>query len=351
MAESPERRDGSLKYPPIVKPEGCHLQEVCSGVFWLRMPLPFSLNHINLWLLEDGDGWTLVDTGLANDQSIEIWQSLFENDLKSRPLKRLIVTHMHPDHLGLAGWISEKSGAPLHISRSEYLMCRSLLQYSHEQVPADALAFYRGAGFDTEQLDLYRSQFGGFGRMMRGLPHSYVRLQERDYLHIGNRQWQVVIGEGHSPEHVCLYCEQDNLFISGDQLLPTISSNVSVWPSEPFADPLNDWLLSCHKLKSMLNNETLIMPAHGKPFYGAIHRLQQLIDEHENDLTSLIEFCEQPRRAVDCFSVLFRAKINRHNLMMATGESIAHLNCLYSRGQLERHFDGEGLAWYQKVNR
>ncbi|WP_426417648.1 MBL fold metallo-hydrolase [Aestuariirhabdus sp. LZHN29] len=346
MSASTRPKRADLNYPYDFIPEEGELREVAEGVHWLRMPLPFSLNHINLWVLDDeGEGFTLVDTGLANDTTIDLWQSLFEGPLCLRTLQRILVTHMHPDHIGLAGWLNERSGAPLSITRTEYLSCRSLLQYSHEQAPLDAIEFYRGAGFDADNLTHYRSQFGGFGRMMRGLPHSFIRLEENQRISIGRREWQVVVGEGHSPEHACLFNEADNLFISGDQLLPTISSNVSVWPSEPQANPLELWLKSCRRLEELLNEQTLVLPSHGKPFTGAPARLRALIDEHESDLLSLKQFCSVPRRAVDCFEVLFRAPINRHNLIMATGESLAHLNCLLARGELVC-VQEDGINWY-----
>ncbi|RRJ85047.1 MBL fold metallo-hydrolase [Aestuariirhabdus litorea] len=346
MPSVPAFQRAELSYPFETRPGDGELMEVAPGLHWLRMPLPFSLNHINLWVLEDGEGFSLVDTGLASDTTIDLWQNLFGGVLKGRGLERILVTHMHPDHLGLAGWLNERSGAPLLISRTEYLSCRSLLQYSHEQAPQDAIAFYRGAGFDTEQLNYYRSQFGGFGRLMHGLPHSFTRLEEGDLIEIGARQWRVMMGEGHSPEHACFYCEADNLFISGDQLLPTISSNVSVWPSEPHANPLELWLNSCQRLASELNEDTLVLPSHGKPFTGAPGRLHELIDEHEGDLRALVEYCRTPRRAVDCFERLFRVSITRSNLIMATGESLAHLNCLLARGLLRCETDPEGVNWY-----
>ncbi|MCL6416549.1 MBL fold metallo-hydrolase [Aestuariirhabdus sp. Z084] len=348
MPSSPVAR-AALHYPFASKPESGQLLEVAQGLHWLRMPLPFSLNHINLWLLDEEEGFTLVDTGLADDRSIDIWQELFESALAGKALNRMLVTHMHPDHLGLAGWLHERSGAPLYITRTEYLSCRSLLQYSHEQAPEDAIGFYRAAGFDEQQLSYYRSQFGGFGRMMRGVPHSFERLQDGDLISIGSRDWRVIIGQGHSPEHACLFCETENIFISGDQLLPTISSNVSVWPSEPNGDPLDLWLQSCHRLANLLDEETLVLPSHGKPFTGAPTRLHQLIDEHEADLTALQAFCDQPKRAVDCFEVLFRAPINRHNLIMATGESLAHLKCLEKRNLIKRQRDASGVDWYQTL--
>jgi glyoxylase-like metal-dependent hydrolase (beta-lactamase superfamily II) len=310
------------------------------------MVLPFALNHINLWLLEDGDGWTIVDTGLATDETIDAWQKILAGIVGGRPIKRVIVTHMHPDHIGLAGWLVGKTGASLCISRTEYFHCRYLLDYSHEDAPEEAIRFYQSAGFSDQQMDFYRAHFGRYGEQVRSLPHSFQRLKGGQLVVIGGHQWQVLIGEGHSSEHVCLFCPDLNLLISGDQILPAITSNVSVWPTEPEANPLEDWLASCARLKQALPSDVLVLPAHGRPFVGARQRLQQLIDGHEQSLVDLEQACVSPLRVIDTFELLFRNAVDRGTLIFATGEGFAHLNCLLARGRLEVRVDRQGVKHY-----
>lgn len=333
-------------YPFPKPPELGQPQQVADGVYWLRMPLPFKLDHINLWALEEKDGWTIVDTGLATDTTTELWDSIISQ--LNAPIKRVIGTHMHPDHIGLAAWLCRRSDAELWMSRTEYMYCRILLEDSNQQAPDVAIQFYRAAGFNEEQLNYYQSKFGAFGSMIRGMPNSYHRLRDGDDFIINHRQWQVIIGEGHSPEHVCLHCPELDVFIAGDQLLPTISSNVSVWPIEPHSNPLEDWIASCKKLQSQLHDNTLVLPSHGLPFTGANARLHTLIEEHERDLQAIYEHCVEPKRVVDIFPLIFKSRITHATLVLATGESYAHLNCLVNRGMIIMEKDEQGIHWYQQ---
>ena len=207
------------------------------------------LNHINLWLLEDGGGWTVVDTGINDRVTADAWKQLFAGPMRGRPIRRVIVTHLHPDHVGLAGWLVRKFDVQLWMTRTDYLMCRNLVADTGQEAPSEGVRFYRAAGFPESAIEDYKTRFGGFGRGVYKLPNAYRRMQEGDSIEIGEREWEVVIGRGHAPEHACLWCREDNLFISGDQILPRISSNISVFPTEPEANPLQDWLDSCAKLK------------------------------------------------------------------------------------------------------
>ncbi len=348
MSESNKtRRDADLSYPFEDKPAPGELLPISGGVNWLRMPLPFSLNHINLWAIEGDDDWSVVDTGLASDETVELWQTIHAKYGNQKPFKNVFITHMHPDHIGLAGWLTRTCDAQLSITRTEYLTCRHLLDYTHKEAPNEAVAFYRAAGLDEEQLETYRSQFGGFGKFVRGLPHTYRRLTDGQIVKIGKHQWRVIIGEGHSTEHACFFCEELNVIISGDQILPTISSNVSVRATEPYENPLKDWLDSCKKLINELPADVLVLPSHGKPFIGAHERLNGLINEHESDMEKLKQVCIVPKRAIDVFPTLFRAKINRNNLLMAVGESLAHFNCIIERGEMTVTMDSAGVNYYQ----
>jgi len=349
MSSTATQTTSAVTYPELPLPASGEMVEVAAGVYWIRMPLPFALNHINLWLLKDGDSWVQVDTGLVETSVIEYWQRIFESYLGNAPVSRLIVTHLHPDHVGLAGWLTHQWGTTLHMSRTEYLLCRTLLSDMHKEVPEAAINFYRHAGFDEEAIGIYRAHFGGYGSFVGALPDSYQRLVNGDKLKIDGADWEVIIGQGHSPEHVCLYCAEKKIFIAGDQLLPTISSNVSVWPIEPNSNPLKDWIDSCHRLRARLPEDVLVLPAHGKPFYGAHSRLDSLIAEHEQALNDLYELCAEPKRVVDVFSVLFRNPVTKRTLIFATGEARAHLNYLVQAGRLMVEVDGKGVGYYRQV--
>jgi len=320
--------------------------KVADGVYWARFAMPLALNHINLWLLEDGDGWTVVDTCLNLPDARETWEQLIGGFMRGRPITRVISTHMHPDHVGLAGWLTERFDCALWMSREEFLMCRAMAADTGRPAPEVAIRFYRGAGYDDEQLEQYRQVFGNFGRAIAPLPDSFRRLVDRETITIGGRYWQVIIGSGHSPEHATLYCPALKLLISGDQVLPRITSNVSVFPTEPEGDPLTEWLQSCNRLREILPDDLLVLPAHEAPFYGLHVRLNQVIESHKRDLDSLWEFLAEPRRAVDCYPALFKRNIDGGSMGLATGETLAHLNCLLGRRSITRTTDGEGVNWY-----
>ena len=329
-------------------PEAGSATEVADGVYWLRFSLPMKgLDHINLYALRDGDQWVVVDTCIASREAKAIWERHFEELMGGRPVDRVIVTHLHPDHSGLAGWMCRKFGAPLLMTRGEYFLCRLLAADTGKEAPPEGIKFYNKSGFTEDQIELYKSRFGGFGRAITPLPHAYDRLTDGELGMINGKQWRIVIGAGHSPEHACLVCDEMNVAITGDQLLPNISSNVSVWPTEPEANPLQDWIDSCHKLKEQLSEDMLILPAHGLPFRGAHARLGKLIEHHEKALARLLEHCETPRRATEVYGVLFRRTINDSNRIMAVGESVAHLNCLLARGQMTRRLNDRGQFTYK----
>lgn len=344
------RTKPTLVYPLGDPPEPGTTMEVAPGVHWVRMPLPFALQWINLWLLADGDGWTIVDTGVALEQSREYWRAIFDATLQGKPVKRVICTHMHPDHMGLAGWITRKFAGELWMSRLEYITGRMLVADTGREAPDEGVKFYRAAGWDEDALDSYKIRFGGFGKSVSRMPDAYHRLADGDVIDIGGRPWRVITGNGHSPEHVCLWQEELKLFISGDQVLPRISSNVSVFPTEPDADPLADWISSCQKLRAALPNDVLVLPAHNDPFRGLHERLDHLIDGHEHALARVLHRLKQgPKRAIDLFGALFARKIGSDLLNMATGEAIAHLNCLIGRGLVRAVAGADGVIRYEHV--
>ncbi|WP_263144949.1 MBL fold metallo-hydrolase [Pseudomonas sp. RIT-PI-AD] len=349
-ANEPAGQPSPLRYPFPAPPARGRLLEVGPGVFWIRMPLPYALDHINLWALADGPGWTLVDTGLHVPLTLEVWAELFAHWPDARPITRVIATHMHADHVGLAGWFAEHHGCRLWMSRLDYLNSRLTVAEAGDPPSAVARAFYRRCGWGDEALDAYPRGRSRYASQFYRLPESYRRLQDGEELAIGAQRWRVIVGTGHSPEHVCLYCAELALFISGDQVLPRITSNVSTYASEPEADPLADWYASLAKLRLAVPDEVLVLPSHNVCFYGLHARLEQLRDSADEALASLRRRLRQPARVIDTFAALFARPIPESDpslLRMATGEALSHLNWLLRRGEIHCHLDEHGIAWYR----
>ena len=341
----------TLQYPLTSEPQtgDGSFVAVAPGVLWLRMPLFGSLKWINTWAIEEQNGWALIDTGLNTPQTLEAWQAVFAGPMHGRPATWVVVTHMHPDHCGLAGWLAERFEVTLWISRLEYLTCRVIAADTGRAAPAAGLNFYRAAGWDPAELEGYQAKFGDFGRMIHRLPDSYRRIRDGDRLSIGAHEWQVVVGSGHSPEHACLYCPELKLFIAGDQVLPKISSNVSVHPTEPDADPLGDWLVSLARIKLEVSDDVLVLPAHNAPFTGLHERIDQLIQSHLDGLVRLQELLSEPRRTKDVFAALFARPITPGVLILATGEASAHLNHLAHTGRATSAIEADGVRWWRRA--
>lgn len=331
-----------LEYPFSIGPLPGEVIEICDGVYWSRMPLGMDLKWINIWLLRDEGGWAVVDTGMNTDVTREAWETILKNFMQGEPVTRVIGTHMHPDHIGVAGWLTDKFDVRLWMTRLEYVTCRMLVNDTPNRPPKEGVDFYSKAGWNHEALENYSKRFGGFGKMVYPLPDAYKRIQDGDEIKIGEYVWKIIVGNGHSPEHACLLCEELGLFISGDQILPKISSNVSVFPTEPDANPLHDWITSCKNILTKIPANVLVLPSHNKPFYGAHTRLDALISKHEKTLLRLFELVShKPVAAIDCFGALFKRTIGGGSISLATGEAIAHLNYLLCQGKIKRELDGE----------
>tara|TARA_B100000029_G_scaffold515716_1_gene624160 strand:- start:6727 stop:7752 length:1026 start_codon:yes stop_codon:yes gene_type:complete len=338
--------DTRLDFPIDEVPKNGTLFSIQKDIHWVRMPLPMDLNHINLWIIGSKEECTLVDSGMFLEDVKNAWSDLIDKEKLS--FKRVIVTHMHPDHIGLAGWFTSNFNIPLYMSRTDYLQCRVLAADTGDNVPHEAIDFYTQAGLSESQIKAYVERFGFFGSMIHRLPNSFNRLKDGDRIILNNESWEIIDGKGHTMEHLCLLSKDKNIFIAGDQLLPKITSHVGVFPTEPEANPLEDWLNSCKKLLDKLPEDVLVLPAHGRPFVGAHKRLNTIINHHETSLDKLLDFLSEPKRSVDVFSVLFKRKIDDGNFLMATGESIAHLNCLFNRGLIDKRLKNKEIFYEQK---
>lgn len=326
-----------LSYPFDRPPEPGQTRPVADGIWWLRMPLPFRLDHINLYLLADGDGWAVVDTGLNTSKTRALWEGVFDGPMAGRPVTRVIVTHMHPDHIGLAGWLAERFSVPLYMTRAEFLTAKTLLLDARDEPPGEALAFYARAGFSDQALDAMRERgYGNYARAVAKLPVGYRRLEDGDELVIGGRRWRILTSGGHAPEHACLSAADDPILISGDQVLPRITSNVGVYPTEPYADPMDQWLTGLARLKALVPADSLVLPSHNRPFKGLDRRLDDLIEGHLDRLVALTDLCREPVSALEAFPALYRREITGMELVMAIGESLAHLHYLERRGVVDR---------------
>ena len=340
-----------LTYPFPTPPEPGTAIEIAPGLRWARLKLPLQgLDHINIYFIDAGDGWIVVDTGMKSDSIRSSWEQLLEQYLDGRPLIAVVGTHMHPDHIGQAGWLCDRFRIPLYMSYGEYFTARTYAQGMGNNPAWLTREFYHRAGLDADFIMEQHRRVGSFMAMVEPLPTSFWRLEDGQVLRWGRREWRVVVGRGHSPEHVCLYCEQDRLLISGDQVIPRITSNVSVGGNEPEGNPLAHWMDSLGKLAREIPDDVLVLPAHNVPFHGLHERLRQLTTHHEAHLVALEEACLEPRSAVELLPVLFARELVGPEITMGTGECIAHLHLLLSQGRVERTLDEAGVYRFRTLD-
>ncbi|KAG0165176.1 hypothetical protein DFQ28_007164 [Apophysomyces sp. BC1034] len=337
------------------RPAGGTVHEVAPGVLWVCMPLPFKLDNINLWLLRDQlgaqPGWTIIDCGISNDTIKANWERIFDGVLGGLPVLRVLVTHFHPDHLGLAHWLCgggerDRWSAPLWMTLGEYLMGRllSLARDGDSNAGGEAAArfFARHGMTDPQSIENIRVRKGYYHTLVPEVPASYVRLREGDAVTIGTRTWRVMTGFGHSTEHCALYCEADRLLVSGDMVLPWISTNVSVFEMEPCGNPLAQYLDSLGRYQG-LPDDTWVLPSHGKPFRGLHTRIAQLREHHAARLDEVREACARAlQSAADIVPLMFKRPLDLHQMTFAMGEALAHLHFLWHAGELDR-FECDGV--------
>jgi len=341
-------RVAALDYPFPNPPAPGTTTEVAPGVHWLRMALPFQLDHINLWMLEDGTKenpcWLLVDTGLGNEPTRALWDRIFSEKIGGRPVKRVLVTHYHPDHAGNAAWLCKRAGAELWMTRGEYLTVHAARHGAAGYSPEAQKELFRANGLDVAQTNALLARGGLYKTMVPDFPFSHRRIFGEESIAVGGRGWKVMLGYGHAPEHVSLHCEALNVLISGDMLLPRISTNVAVRPIDPRSNPLRLFLESIRRYLA-LPQDVFVLPSHGLPFRGAHARIAQLEAHHAERLAELKAYCAaSPRAAAEVLEVLFRRKLDTSQIFFAMGEAIAHLHYLHYEGQLARAVGSDGVA-------
>ncbi|MCV3270660.1 MBL fold metallo-hydrolase [Roseobacter sinensis] len=338
-----------LRYPWEAPPAEGEAVEVATGVLWMRLPLPMKLDHVNVYALDDGDGWTVIDTGFSSKRGTALWQGQMAGPLKGKPITRVVVTHHHPDHIGMAGWFQSAQGAELVTTRTAWLTAR-MLTLDEQAVPApETLAFYRSAGMAPEiYAQRARERPFNFADVVAPLPLGYTRIRQGDTLTMGGRTWDVHIGNGHAPEHATFWSRDDALVLAGDQILPSISPNIGVYATEPMADPVSDWLEACNRLAELARPEHLVLGGHKLPFTGLPTRMRQLIENHHGALDRLLAFIETPKTAAECFAPLFKRKIGAGEYGLALVESVAHLSHLYQQGLATRNRRADDAWEYQR---
>lgn len=341
----PDTSRDLINFPWAEPPGEGTATELAEGVLWIRLPLPMVLNHINVYALDDGDSWTIVDTGVHSRRSVGVWETLLAGPLQGRPVGRVLLTHAHPDHVGMAGWLKDRFGAELVTSRTAYLTARMLILDIEETPTPQALDLWRSAGMDPAIYAERAAQRPfNFSDMCAPLSIGYTRVQQGNVLRAGGRDWDVHIGNGHAPEHVTLWSRDDDLVLAGDQILPSISPNISVAPGEPAANPLADWLESCERLGQLARTEHVVLGGHNLPFTGLPLRMHALAENHYSALDRLRDHLRTPRTVAECFPVLFRREIGKGIYGLALGESLAHLNWLLHAGEVTRTRRDDG-AW------
>jgi glyoxylase-like metal-dependent hydrolase (beta-lactamase superfamily II) len=326
----------ALRYPWENHPGIDEVVEVMPGVLWVRLKLPFRLNHVNIYLLADGDGWTVIDSGFGNEESIAAWTTLLEGPLKGVTITRLIVTHSHPDHVGLAGWITERFDCPLYMSQVEYLQSVYHQNRGTEERRNAQRLFFRRHGMDEDLTEKLLGRGQDYLKRVSVLPPSYHRLTHGDEVVIGTRRFKAITGGGHALDQVMLYCAADKLFLSADQVLSKISPNVSVWAVEPHQNSLGEYLASLASLTTTLPYDVLVLPGHGVPFYGLKTRIKQLADHHEERCRLIADACRDvPQTSKELVPVVFhKHALDPHQMGFAAGELIAHVNYMLVEGRL-----------------
>ncbi|HEV2675902.1 MAG TPA: MBL fold metallo-hydrolase [Aliidongia sp.] len=347
-SSSPAAAAAGLTFPQATPPEPGGLVEIAPGVLWLRLALPFALNHVNIYLIEDDGGWAVLDTGLGDDETRAAWEAVLAGPLAGSRLTRLIVTHFHPDHVGLAGWLCERHGLALHMSQTEYLFSLSIQLDRAGTADEQLRVFHRTTGLNEEQIEQVVGRGHSYLKRTTGLPPTFLRLMAGDRLDLGGRGFDVSTGGGHAPEQVMLFQPESKLFFSADQVLAKISPNVSVWSMEPEADPLGLYLSSLAEIRATLPEDAFVVACHNLPFYGLHRRIDELAAHHQQRCGEILDACRaEPKSAADIIPILFRRPLDAHQTGFAVGEVVAHLNYMMRRRELSRETGRDGIHLYR----
>jgi len=336
--------DSALRYPHAEPPAPGELVAVADGILWTRLPLPFRLDHVNLYLIEDDGGFAVLDTGVDTTASRQVWETLFSGVLRTRPVTKVIVTHYHPDHIGLAGLLCERFGARLYTSQTTYLGCINISLRPDAFEAAHYREFYLRHGLAPDIADLVATQGHAYLRLVHALPPTFRRMVGGDTLRIGGRTFRLLSGDGHAPEQIMLVCETDGIFLAADQVLAKITPNVSVWAVEPDGDPLARYLRSLAALKDEIAPGALVLPGHQLPFYGLRARIDELIAHHDARCDLVLAACRRaPHSAAELVPLLFPKTLDPHQMSFAFSETLAHINYLIGRGALEALLSADGI--------
>jgi glyoxylase-like metal-dependent hydrolase (beta-lactamase superfamily II) len=345
----------SLTFPYADPPAAGSATQVSPGVHWIRMPLPFALDHINLWLIEEGEGWAVVDTGFGVQATRDIWEQHFAATMGGKPITRILVTHYHPDHLGNAQWLAERfatSEGPLipEMSLLELVTAHAVAGGTGAHQRSALAEFFRSHGLTPEQIEITANRGNTYSFGVPTRPTTCQRIIPGETIEIGGKLWNVIAGYGHTPEHLSFYCEETKVLISGDMLLPKISTNVNVWPVTALSDPVSEYVGSLQAFK-YCEQDTLVLPSHGMPFRGIQARVEALETHHEARMSELYAAVSaEAKTAAELIPVLFRRQLDNHQLFFAIAEAVAHVNHGWRTGRLNRVVASDGTIRFSLRN-
>ena len=339
-----------LVYPFKDYPGDGQAKEVAEGIYWVSTPLPFRLRSINAYLIEEKEGWTVVDCGYGAEGVRKQWETVWQTQMKDKPVTRVIVTHFHPDHVGNAGWFQQRWGVRPHMSETEWAFANLGARGLNTDDIEQRAVFYVSQGLSRGLIDQFVREVFRFQAGCPSVPDSYTRLKDADLMTINGHEWKVMVGRGHSPEHVCLYCEALGIMLAGDQILPEISPNVSVWHIEPDANSLQDFLATMKRFRPALRKDTLVLPSHRRPFRGVHDRFDELEHHHEQRLAQVLDAAGPAGvTAADIMPVIFPANLDGHQIGFAVHEALAHLNYLMYQGSMTRKTDAQGIVRFYRA--
>lgn len=338
-----------LRYPWDTPPEPGECIEVAEGVLWIRLPLPMKLDHVNVYALDDGDGWTIIDTGFGSKKTRAMWESIMAGPLGGKPVRRVVMTHHHPDHVGNVGWFQSVHGAELVSTRTSWLFARMLFLDNQPMPVPETVDFWRAAGMRADLVDRRSAEKPfNYADIVYPMPLGFRRIVDGGTIRMGGRDWDILCGNGHAPEHATFWSRDDNLILSGDQILSSISPNIGVYATEPEGDPLAGWIEACERFLPLARPDHLVLGGHKLPFTGLPTRMRQLIDNHEGCLKRLLAFLDEPKAAGDCFSPLFKRRIGEGEYGLALVEAMAHVNHLWHLGMVTRTRRADGAWVFQR---